>query len=283
MKPEHIDLEALLETGGDTEEAEDAELTAGPARRTGHEPLPEEVLADCGRRQVGAQLRHLAQHPGREGVRVGPRPDLVLIGIGIGLDGRVDALDQRFDLRATQVRQQDRGVAIPAAVGRAVADGHHGTIAASIPASHFVDRVARCIPGLDRDPGMHAEVAAPAHGARGIDLGHGFGVLGRVRREPDRLATGLAPVTGRQVGGAIEMRNRKRGQGQQQQPFEPTQAHTQSIPRSTRSSRSANPSATTLRLAWKARMAARVAGPGTPSAGPGSKPLSASAAWIALI
>src|SRR5690606_3552263 len=107
-------------------------------------------------------------------------PDAVGIRERIALHGGFDAVDDRVDAVAALLREQPRRIAVPAAVRRAVAHGYGRAGAAQAPAVDLVDRVRGRAGPLDGHPGVHAEVAAPAHGARGVDLNDRAGMrLGR--------------------------------------------------------------------------------------------------------
>ena len=81
VEPEQVHLHAFLEAGGHADHAEQAGLAAGAAGRLAHRSPAEVVLADGRGRQVHAQLGHLAQDEGGEGVGVRPRPDVVAIRV----------------------------------------------------------------------------------------------------------------------------------------------------------------------------------------------------------
>src|SRR5262245_71493 len=75
-EPEHVELDALLDSCERADDTIETDLRAGTARRPRNECRTEVVLADRVRRQVGAQLRRRAQNVRDERVRVRARPDV---------------------------------------------------------------------------------------------------------------------------------------------------------------------------------------------------------------
>src|SRR5207253_2836054 len=126
----------------------------------------EEILADRGRRQVDAKLRHRAGEPGGEGVRVRSRPQTVIGGVGIVVRRLVDARDQLVDAGTALLGVELRLAAEPARVRIAMADDERRVGIAKAPADDLVDGPLRRIARLDRHPGMNAEEALPAPSAR---------------------------------------------------------------------------------------------------------------------
>ena len=95
---------------------------------------------------------------------------------------------------ATEIGEQFRRAAEPPAVCRALADADGAAPAADVEAGDFVDGEPGGIRSLRRDPRMHAEVAAPAHGTRRVDLHDRVARDSRVGSEPDGRTTRLPPI-----------------------------------------------------------------------------------------
>src|ERR1700722_17190749 len=87
---QYIHLDALLPAERDTREAKDVQLRARAAGQLRDGQCAEVILADCGGRQVDAQLRRRAQHVRCKGIRVRARPypvgALPWIALNRGLD-----------------------------------------------------------------------------------------------------------------------------------------------------------------------------------------------------
>ena len=107
--------------------------------------------------------------------------------------------DDGFRRGAADVGKQLRFVAEPAPVRGSIACDHGTARAPQSPAVDLVNGKSLGECWLDRDPGMHTEIAPPAHGTRRIDLDDGLGCCHRVRCKPDGRAAGRAPVFGRDV------------------------------------------------------------------------------------
>ncbi len=196
---EEVHLKALLQTNGDTCEAEYVQLRAGAARQLRDGQRAEVVLADGRGRQVDPQLRRRAQYMRNEGIRVRPGPHVVGAFPGVARHSGFDAIDECIDPRPTPVPEQRGAIAEPAAIGRPIAGKHRRAHARQPPAIYFVDRECPRAGALHGDPGMHREVAAPAQCPRRIDLHHSLPRRGRIGREADGVAVGRAPV-GRRLG-----------------------------------------------------------------------------------
>src|SRR5262249_2264020 len=75
-QPEDVHLQPLVPADQDAGEAEEGKLEPGPTRRRGYREVGQEVLPDCGRRELQPELGNGTAHVGHEGVAVrpGPRP-----------------------------------------------------------------------------------------------------------------------------------------------------------------------------------------------------------------
>src|SRR5690606_39913189 len=108
---------------------------------------------------------------------------------------------------------------------RAVAHAYGRAGAAQAPAVDLVDRVRGRAGPLPTYPGVHAEVAAPAHGARGVDLNDRAGMrLGR-RRETDGLAARRAPIRRRAGLLAVDVGEREQRDGHEHEPLAADTSH----------------------------------------------------------
>ena len=194
-QPEQADLDPLRRPGDDAREPVERSLHAAP-RGGGDEPVAEEVLPDRGRREVEPELRHRPPQEGGEGVGVRSGPDPVAAGVRVGAGGPVEARDERVHPFAAQVDEELRLAPEPAGVGVALVDHERSGVPAKPPADHLVHGEGGRAARLDRHPGVHPEVAAPAPGAGRVHLHHRLGHRGRIGGEPDRLAARGAPFGG---------------------------------------------------------------------------------------
>ena len=184
------------------------DLPARAARCERHWHGAEIVLADRRRRQVDAQLRHVAQNERGKGIRVGAGPDTVSVSVWIVLHRCFDAFDERVDAWAAHILEQLRLSAEPTPIGRPLARDHCGSRSSQPIADHLVDRELICAARFHRDPGVHAEIATPADRARRIHLYDGFGRRSWIRRETHGLAARRPPVARTDFSGLTQISRR---------------------------------------------------------------------------
>src|SRR5467141_640285 len=165
-----VHFEALDRACGEAREPEQRKLETASARGGPDEFLPGIVLADRGRRQIGFELGHRAQHPGGESVRVRTGPHGVFAGPGIGTRGLVDARDEFFDARTAFFGDELGRRSEPAHVGRAMPHHEGGVLRAQPPADDLVHGVFGRGGALHRNPGVNAENAPPSDDAGRVDL-----------------------------------------------------------------------------------------------------------------
>src|SRR6185436_16608639 len=183
VEAEDVELEALDAAHREAEHAAKRDLHAAAARRAREDLRAGEVLADRGRWQVDAELRHGAPDPGGEGVRVRPRPERVFLGVRVVLGRLVDAADELVDASAALVGIELGLGADPGRVGLSMADGNDAIVPAQAPADHLVDGVLLRVARLYRYPGMYPEDPLWPGGAGAVDLHHRLAHERRIRRE----------------------------------------------------------------------------------------------------
>ncbi len=109
----------------------------------------------------------------------------------------INLLDQGADAGTADIGQEFRRLAEPSGIRVPLADDHSRASPAQPPADHFIDGEIVRILRFYRHPAMDAEIAAPAPGARRVDLDHRFPYLGRIGGQADGFKAGRPPVARR--------------------------------------------------------------------------------------
>src|SRR5206468_939655 len=100
----------------------------------------------------------------------------------------------RVHLWAAEIHEEIGAAAEPEIVGAGAVDPQGCRPPAHAPAHHLVARIGLRAALLDGYPGVDSQEAAPAHGARRVDLDDGVGRGCRIRRLARGLARELPPV-----------------------------------------------------------------------------------------
>ena len=114
--------------------------------------------------------------------------------MGIGAGGGIDTFDHVVDPGAALVRDDFRLGPEPTLVRCLFRDDQGRSAVARAPADDLVDDEGVCVGRLGRDPGMHAENAAPGKGPGRVDLNDRFPGHRRVGRDAQGLPAGRAPI-----------------------------------------------------------------------------------------